>query len=266
VDVADIVKGHYGGRDLEGAILAALTGAGVDIDALTVADLSAVDELHAGGLSATEHLLDQLDVDADSHLLDVGSGIGGPARVAGGHGGRVTGVDLTPEFVATATALTERVGLSDRVGFETTGAEGLRFAEGTFDRAMMIHVGMNLPDKPATFAEVRRVLRPSGRFAVFEQMRVGDGQLAYPMPWADDERSSFVETVAEYHAALEAAGFEVVLTQDRTAQTAGPPPGANPALGPEVVFGTQFLRPLQNNIAATRAGLLAPVLVVAQAV
>ncbi|HEY7857911.1 MAG TPA: class I SAM-dependent methyltransferase [Candidatus Nanopelagicales bacterium] len=266
MDVAEIVKGHYGGRDLEGSIIGALAVAGVDIDALTVADLSAVDELHAGGLPATEHLLTQLDLGSGSRLLDVGCGIGGPARVAGARGSQVTGIDLTPEFVATATALTDRVRLSGRVTFETTSAESLRFADGSFDRAMMIHVGMNLPDKSATFAEVRRVLRTGGRFGLFEQIRVRDGDLPYPLPWADDDSSSFVETLEEYVAALEAAGFAVTLTQDRTGAVAGPPAGGDARLGPEVVFGPDFVDRLQNNIAATRAGLLAPILVVVEAV
>lgn len=74
-----------------------------------------VDELHAGFLPATHYLLDQLDLGRQSRLLDVGCGIGGPARVAGQlYAARVTGVDLTPGFVAAASALSERLGLSDR--------------------------------------------------------------------------------------------------------------------------------------------------------
>ena len=266
MEVVDIVKGHYGGRDLEGSIIGALSVAGIDVHALTVADLSAVDELHAGGLAATEHLLTQLDLGPGSRLLDVGCGIGGPARVAGARGSQVTGIDLTPEFVATAAALTDRVRLSGRVRFEATDGGSLRFANGSFDRAMMIHVGMNIPDKSATFAEVRRVLPTGGRFGLFEQMRVGDGELPYPLPWADGESSSFIETLEEYVDALEGVGFAVALTQDRTAATAGPPAAGNPRLGPEVVFGVEFADRLRNNIAATRAGVLAPMLVVAQAV
>ena len=47
----------------------------------------------------------------------------------------------------------------------------------TFDAAIMVHVGMNIPDKAAVFTDVRRALRDGGTFAVFEQMRVGDGDL-----------------------------------------------------------------------------------------
>ena len=88
----------------------------------------------------------------------------------------------------------------------------------------MVHVGMNIPDKQAVFAEVHRVLAPGGRFAIYEQMRTADGDLPYPLPWAEDERSSFVETPEDYTRHLEAAGFTVEEVEDRTASTLGPPP------------------------------------------
>ena len=104
MDVADLVRQHYGGVDLQAGILAGLAGVGVDVDHLTVEDLSAVDQLHAGFSEATRYLLGQLELGPDTRLLDVGCGIGGPARIAAaGYGCAVTGVDLSPDFVATAT-------------------------------------------------------------------------------------------------------------------------------------------------------------------
>jgi MPBQ/MSBQ methyltransferase len=267
MDVSSIVRGHYGEPDIEQPILSALAGAGRDVTALRVEDLAPVDELHAGGLAATRHLLDRLDLDAQCRLLDVGCGIGGPARAAAGLGScRVTGVDLTPEFVAAATALTARVGLAERATFQVVPDGALPFDDGSFDRAMMVHVGMNVPDKAALFAQIRRVLAPGGLFAVFDQMRVGDGAVPYPMPWADDERSSFLETIVAYRSHLEAAGLVVEGCEDRTASDGGPPPpGSDPRLGPQVVFGPGFRERIENNLAATAAGLLAPVLIVARA-
>ena len=266
MDVRDIVKGHYGGADLEDSVLRALAGAGVDTSALGVRDLTAVDELHAGSVQATEHLLSRLELDAGSRLLDIGCGIGGPARVAAStYACHTTGVDLTPEFVSTAVALTDRVGLSELVAFEVAAGDELPFPDASFDRAMMIHVGMNIPDKGAVFTEVRRVLEPGGRFGVFEQMRRGEGELPYPMPWADDERSSFVVSAEEYGAVLEAAGFEVVQTEDRTATAARPASGPG-GLSPQAVFGPGFAERIGNNIAAAKAGMLAAVLIVARAV
>jgi SAM-dependent methyltransferase len=277
VDVADLVRQHYGGVDLQAGILAGLTAAGVDVEHLTVDDLSGVDQLHAGFSDATRYLLGRLDLGRDTRLLDVGCGIGGPARLAAAeHGCQVTGVDLSPDFVTTARSLTARVGLADRVDFRVASGEDLGVDDASFDAAMMVHVGMNIPDKAAVFTDVRRALRDGGTFAVFEQMRSGDGELTYPLPWAEDSRSSFVASPGEYARALESAGFAVTATEDRTAQTSGPPgppgpPGPSgpadgpPRLSPMAVFGPEFGRRIGNNIAATRAGLLAPVLILARA-
>jgi MPBQ/MSBQ methyltransferase len=271
VDVADLVRQHYGGEDLQAGVLTALAGGGVDVDHLGVDDLSAVDQLHAGFSDATRYLLSRLALSPESRLLDVGCGIGGPARLAAAESGcTVTGVDLSPDFVATATSLTALVGLSDRVGFRVAAGDDLGVDRGTYDAAMMVHVGMNVPDKAAVFTDVRRALRDGGTFAVFEQMRVGHGDLPYPLPWAEDGRTSFVAAPEDYVRDLESAGFAVIETEDRTTQTAGPPapsgdPG-RPRLSPTAVFGPRFGERIGNNIAATRAGLLAPVLILARGV
>ncbi len=97
------------------------------------------------------------------------------------------------------------------------------YDDGAFDRAMLVHVGMNIEAKDRVFAEVRRVLEPDGLFAVYEQMRVGDGELTYPLPWADDDSSSFVETRERYVELLQAAGFRIERDEDRTAAVAGSP-------------------------------------------
>jgi MPBQ/MSBQ methyltransferase len=261
MDVRDIVTGHYGGIGLADRIVAAFVAAGIDVDHLRPEQLSAIDELHAGFTPAAEHLLDRLEVGPDTRLLDVGCGIGGPSRLAALRGCLVTGVDLTEDFVDAAIELTARVGLSDGASFQSTAAERLPFDDGEFDAAMMIHVGMNVPDKEAVFAEVHRVLTPGGRFGLFEQMRTAPGPLPYPMPWADDERSSFVQTPQEYAAALSAAGFTVTETIDRTVEIAGaPPPGP---VSPAVVLGPELMSRIGNNVAATQAGLLGAVLILA---
>ena len=263
MDVRDLVRQHYGAGDLSRAILGALAEAGIDIEHLTAADVFPVDQLHAGGMPATRHALERLGVGPGMRLLDVGCGIGGPARLAASYGAQVTGIDLTPEFVEAAAALTERVGLSDRATFLATPGEALPFDDGSFDAALMVHVGMNIPTKQAVFDEVHRVLVPGGRFALFEQVRTGDRDVPYPMPWADDERSSFVETVQDYRAHLEGAGFTVEEVEDRTESTLGAPPTG--PMSPVVVFGPAFAERIGNNVAATRAGLLNAVLIVARA-
>jgi MPBQ/MSBQ methyltransferase len=259
----DLARDHYRGDDLEGMVLRALEATGVDVAALRVEDLAGLDQLHAGFGPATEHLLDALDLTPDLTLLDVGCGVGGPARMAAArHGCRVTGIDLSPDFVALARSLTERVGLSSLVSHDLGSATDLPYPDGSFARAMMNHVGMNIPDKSRVFTEVRRVLEPGGLFAVYEQMRIGDGELTFPMPWADDETSSFVGTRESYAALLDRAGFRIEHDEDRTAANAAGGPPAPGALGPGVLFGPGFGERLGNNIAAAMEGTLGAVLVV----
>ena len=263
MDVQDHVRTHYAGDDLAGQVLAALSAAGVDVERLGPADLFPVDQLHVGGAAATQHLLDSLPLTPGQRLLDVGCGIGGPSRMAAMSGAEATGVDLTPEFVEAAQILSERVGLGDRVTFTTTAAEQLPFPDDSFDVTIMVHVGMNVPDKESVFTEVRRVLVPGGTFGVYDQMRTSEDDLPYPLPWAHDEQSSFVESVEDYRRHLEAAGFTIADVQDRTDATRVPP-----APGPvtnAVIFGPAFVERIDNNVAATKAGLLTAQVVVAQA-
>jgi SAM-dependent methyltransferase len=184
--------------------------------------------------------------------------------MAAARGCRVTGVDLSPDFVDLARSLTERVGLGDRVTYDVGSATDLPYADATFSRAMLNHAGMNIPDKAQMFREVRRVLGSAGLFAVYEQMRIGDGPLTYPLPWADDESSSFVETRQRYADLLADAGFTVEHDEDRTAANAAGGPPAPGALGPGDLFGPSFGERLGNNITAAMEGKLAAVLMVAR--
>jgi MPBQ/MSBQ methyltransferase len=264
MSVDALVKQHYGAGDLATVILRALGDHGVDLDHLTVDDLAPIDELHAGAAPAAQEVLRRLGLVQGQRLLDVGSGLGGPSRLAASTAQvMVTGVDLTPEFVDAARTLTERVGLTERVAFEIGSGAGLPFDDAMFDAAMMIHVGMNIEDKRSVFADVHRVLRPGGAFVVFDQMRVGAGDLPYPLPWAVDERSSFVESPDDYTQHLTDAGFTVELTEDRT-RSVGPPPGQG-TLSPAVVFGPEFVRRIANNMRASDDGILAAVLIVGRA-
>jgi len=212
------VAGHYGRGRLEELILAAVAREGKDPEELTAGDLAAVDEFHVGGLEATQELAKQMELRAGLRLLDVGSGLGGPARYfAAEHGCRVTGIDLTEEFVRVADNLTKRTKLDGLVEFRQGSALELPFERDTFDRAYMIHVGMNIADKAGIFREVRRVLKPEGLFTIFDIMRTwngrtgdgrsGDGAIRYPVPWALSEETSFVATVKEYRDALQGAGL-----------------------------------------------------------
>jgi ubiquinone/menaquinone biosynthesis C-methylase UbiE len=274
MDTEQQVAQHYGRKGLEQTIVEALRMAGKDVDKLVADDLSGVDEFHLGWRPATAELAKQLGLAVGMQVLDIGSGIGGPARYfAGALGCRVTGIDLTDEFVQAATGLTRRVGLADRVSFQQGSALALPFPDGRFDCATLIHVGMNIADKAKLFSEVRRVLKPGGRFGVYEVMRTGTGDIPYPMPWAATPATSFVETPDTYRRLLEAAGFKVESQRSQTdltlkllgemrakAAKEGPPP-----LGLHVIMGAEAKERLANIFGCVESRLLAPTEIIAQA-
>lgn len=264
------VARHYGRSGIEQAFLDALRAVGKDIDHLQPGDLSGADEFHLGGPAATAELARDLGLGPDTHLLDVGCGVGGPARhVAAALGCRVTGIDLTAEFVEAAKGLTGRCGLSGRALFHQGSALAMPFP----DAATLIHVGMNIADKAALFAEVRRVLKPGARFGVYDVMRMGEGDLPYPMPWAATPETSLVEPPETYRRLLGQAGFTIEAEHDRSdlarrlgremrerAAAQGPSP-----LGPHLLMGPAAPQRVANVMAALERGLIAPTEMVARA-
>jgi SAM-dependent methyltransferase len=237
-------------------------------ETITIDDLAPADEFHLGGAAATAAIIDALGVGPTDRVLDIGSGLGGPARrVAAVTGAHVTGVDLTESFVATATHLSGRVGLGDRTTFHVGDATALDL-DGPFDAATLIHVGMNIADKAAFFEAVHGLLVAGGRFVVYDIMMIGDiSSIDYPMPFATDPDGSFLASPASYVDALSQAGFSAGAPIDRTqlaldaaaaAGAAGPPP-----VSLATVMGPDFATMFRNLGAALRAGALAPVQIVA---
>jgi ubiquinone/menaquinone biosynthesis C-methylase UbiE len=213
--MSDVSQFYGGSGGLVDAIGAALDSAGIDRSALKPADLAPVDEFHIRGRAATLEIAEALQLTADSHVLDLGSGLGGPARtLAEVTDCRVTGVDLTPEFCEVATAMSEWTGLADHVDFQVGDATATGLPDAGFDAAMTVHVAMNIPDKPALYAEAFRVLKPGGRFVVYDVLQGEGGDVHYPVPWADDPSISFLATPDETRAKLAAAGFDVVAEVD----------------------------------------------------
>ena len=214
--IEERVAQHYAQRDVDRSILDALRALGKDIDRLTPSDLASVDEFHVGGREATIEFAAQLKITPDMHILDIGCGLGGAARyVAETRGCRVTGIDLTADYVRAAEVLTRRVGLSHRVSFRHGSALSLPFGPATFDGAYMMYVGMNVADKPRLFAEARRVLKTGGVFAIYDVMLTGVGEPTFPLPCAAGAETSFIAGPGEYLRGLEAAGFEVCGARDR---------------------------------------------------
>ena len=265
---------HYAHGDLENSILEALAVMGKNLEKLTIEDLAPVDEFHIGGRRATAEFLGQLDLKAGMRVLDVGSGLGGPARFAAqAYGCHVTGIDLTPEYVEVANALARRVGLADRVTYVSGSAIAMPFPAASFDAAYMLHVGMNIDDKAKLMGEIRRVLKPGAVFGVYDVMRTGDGELAFPVPWARTAKTSFVVRPSAYRRRLDAAGFDVTHERDRAefaidffrelrARLAakGVPP-----LGLHIVMGKDFQDKTGNMIANLERKMIAPIEIIGRA-
>lgn len=250
-DGLDGVREHYRAAGLTDRLKAALAALWPEDQRLMPEQLGALDQFHTRGLAATAELAAAAGVTADTSVLDVGCGIGGPARfLAAARGCTVTGVDLSEPFVEAARYLTERTGQAGRVSFQTASALALPFAAGSFDLVLLQHVAMNIRDRARLYSEIRRVLGSGGRFATFDVVSLR-GEPLYPLPWARTPAMSFLLTADATREAIAAAGFRTLSWQDDTEaakawfaqlRSSGPPPPPN--LG--VVMGPDFAQLAAN--------------------
>lgn len=268
------VSKHYTHGNLVAAIQSGIESLGKTVESVTVDDLAPVDEFHIGGRQASDDFLGQLDLSSEKQVLDIGCGLGGAARfVASRYGCHVTGIDLTPEYIETAKVVCMWVGLDRLISLHQGSALAMPFADGAFDRAYMLHVGMNIDDKAKLCSEVSRVLRSNSLFGIYDVMRIGDGELTYPVPWATTAESSALAKPAQYREALEKAGFSVIAERNRrdfalaffdqlrarTAVAGGPPP-----LGLHILMGRNTPDKVQNMIQNISNGRIAPVELIAR--
>jgi len=190
--------------------------AGTDLAALTQPQRDGIDQYHGGGAEAVDRLLPSLGLAPGMTALDVGSGLGGPARqIARNTGCAVVGVDITQSYVDAATSLTKAAGLTGQVDFLCADVASLE--RGDFDAAYTMHVQMNVADKFAFFADIANLLRPGARLATFEVCRSGQDDPALPLPWSIDGTDSFLATPADLQATIEDSGFETIEWIDETA-------------------------------------------------
>jgi SAM-dependent methyltransferase len=213
------VSSHYSRGALRERLRAALVEDGIDPERPSLEALAPYDQFHGRGLEATVEMADALPIRADDRLLDVGSGIGGPARYfAQRFGCHVTGIDLTPEFCELARELTRATNLDAKVQITHGDALAMPFASGSFDGAYSMNVSMNIADKPALYREIHRVLKPGGWLMLSELARGGVGDPDYPTPWAATAQTSFLASPEATNAGLVAAGFDVLQLRSTRAQ------------------------------------------------
>ncbi len=248
-----LVREHYGADSLGARVEEALARAKLGEGMLAWSDLVPLDQFHVRGLTATKELAEALNVESDSNVLDVGSGLGGPARfLAATYGCQVTGIDLSQPFVDIATMLTDRSGLKDRVTFRRADALNLPFAEASFAHAWTQHVAMNIAARKRFYEEIHRVVEPGGRFAFYDVI-AGDGRdLEFPVPWASRPEMSFLLTSDAMREVLDKTGFAEVSWADTTEAglnwfaEARRELAAKPALGIAVVMGPEFPTMAEN--------------------
>lgn len=209
------IADHWARGDVYGLIVSALGKMSKPLDAVTLEDLAPVDHFHARGLAATVELADRLPVKAGQHIVDIGCGLGGPARyMAKRFQCKVSGVDITQPFVEAANRLTALLRMEHQVTIQHGDGQRLPYGDALFDGAYTQHVTMNVADRRTFFAEACRVLKNGAFFALTEHGLGPQGDPYYPLPWSADGSGAYLVKPSETRALLEAAGFEDIVLED----------------------------------------------------
>jgi SAM-dependent methyltransferase len=266
--VAESIADHWGRGDVYELIVSALEKAGKPLAALMVEDLAPVDHYHARGFPATVELADRLPIGAGDHLLDIGCGLGGPARyLARRFDCRVSGLDITASFVEAANRLTALLRMEDRVQVLLGDGHSLPYESACFDGAYALHVTMNVADRPRFFAEAWRVLRPGAFFALTEHGLGPEGNPHHPVPWSEDGSGAYLVTPEQTRALLEEAGFESIAIEEagpkylagykRAVQLAER--GGLPPLGVHLLMGGNAVLKMKNAARNIEEGRTRPI-------
>jgi ubiquinone/menaquinone biosynthesis C-methylase UbiE len=263
-EIIETVREHYRAIGLTERLKTALAVFGPEDQPLSPLQLANLDHFHTRGMAATAELAKLAGLHAGLSVLDVGCGIGGPARfLAESCGCQVTGVDLSEPFIEAARYLTQRTGQTGHVSFRAASALALPFAEASFDAVLLQHVAMNILDRGLLYGEIRRVLKPGGRFATFDVVeKAGDPH--YPVPWARDPGASFLLSAERTRETIGEAGFTPLAWIDETGaakewvgklRESGPPPMPNlgVVMGPDFV---QYVANLGRNLMEGRLGVV----------
>lgn len=272
-NIKQVHQAEYAAPNLGARIVAALEDAGIHPDDWVPDVLGPADQIHGGGLAQTKAHAEMVDITPDMYLLDIGCGIGGPARYfAWAYDVHVYGIDLTDEYIEAAQLLTEKVGLSDQVFFEVGDATKLPYEDGEFDMAWAMNVTMNIEDRAGFYAGVHRVLKPGGKFCISEAGLGPGGAPYYPLTWARDPEYSFLLPPDDMRGLLEESGFRIVEWVDETSRREASADGrpaaeAKPVDTPltiQMTRGDDYLDRRKNSGRSFKEGRLTNIMLVAE--
>ena len=189
-------------------------------------DFSVFDHLHSRGRASTQELSEYLSAHPGSKLLDIGCGIGGPARfIAERFVCKVHGIDLTKDFCETAVLLNRLCGLDNRIQITHGNACHMPYDDNYFDIVWTQHTSMNVADKQAFYAEIKRVLKPGGTFLfhdIFSNDNLEtdeDRQIHLPVPWASQPEHNHLVAGEVIRDTLKDLEFHREIWTDVTAET-----------------------------------------------
>ncbi len=210
------LKKHYFKEGLYEDIIDRLKEQGIDLNKVKRSDISGVDEFHVRGAGVSKELAKNINLEGSS-VLDVGCGLGGPCRMlADEYNCQATGIDLSREYIRTANKLSKLVNLDSKTTFLQGDATNLPFNDKTFDVVWTQHVQMNIPDKKKLYSEMIRVLKVGGYFLYYDIFKKGNGEIKYPMPWANNEDLSFLFKEEEMDDILKNIGLKKEISADQT--------------------------------------------------
>lgn len=269
--MTNAIANHWGKGDVYARIVAALEKMSKPLDGLTIDDLAPVDHFHARGFPATVDLADRLPIEAGQQILDIGCGLGGPARyMAKRFRCHVSGIDITPPFVEAGNKLTALLGMERAVSIEQGDGQSLPYPDARFDGAYTQHVTMSVADRPSFFAEAFRVLKPGAFFALSEHGLGPKGDPHYPAPWTEDGTGAYLAAPSETRGILEETGFEDIVSEDTGHEYVAAyemligkaEQGALPPLGVHLLLGDNALEKARNAKRNIEEGRTHPVQVI----
>lgn len=213
------IASHYSHDHLYETIIQALASAGIAFDRITRNDLAPIDEFHVRGQEVSHELAAIAGLQPGMRVLDVGCGLGGACRMlAAEYGCTVTGIDITGDYIRTATKLSALTGQQHTTRFIQGNALALPFNNNSFDVVWTQHVQMNIADKQLFYAEIKRVLTTTGRFVYYEILSAAQSPVHFPVPWASDATMSHLISSPQLHTLLQQAGLQRIQVTDETAR------------------------------------------------